>query len=71
MIRGPGHERAGLAVTAMDVIESNEAFAAQSCAVARGLHFDPVKTNPNGGAVALGRPIGATVASSRSRRFTN
>jgi len=42
------------------VIESNEAFAAQACAVAKDLHFDPAKTNPNGGAVALGHPIGAT-----------
>jgi acetyl-CoA C-acetyltransferase len=71
VIRETGHEPACLAVTDMDVIESNEVFAAQSCAVARGLHFDPVKINPNGGAVAVGRPIGATVASSRSRRFTN
>ena len=54
--------RAGLKVTDMDVIESNEAFAAQACAVAKDLHLDPVKTNPNGGAVALGHPIGATGA---------
>lgn len=54
--------RAGLKVTDMDVIESNEAFAAQACAVAKDLHFDPAKTNPNGGAVALGHPIGATGA---------
>ncbi len=53
-------KRAGLTVADMDVIESNEAFAAQACAVARELHFDPAKTNPNGGAVALGHPIGAT-----------
>jgi acetyl-CoA C-acetyltransferase len=52
--------RAGLAVADMDVIESNEAFAAQACAVAHDLKFDPAKTNPNGGAVALGHPIGAT-----------
>jgi acetyl-CoA C-acetyltransferase len=52
--------RANLNVTDMDVIESNEAFAVQACAVAKELHFDPEKTNPNGGAVALGHPIGAT-----------
>ncbi len=53
-------KRAGLKVSDMDVIESNEAFAAQACAVAQELQFDPEKTNPNGGAVALGHPIGAT-----------
>jgi acetyl-CoA C-acetyltransferase len=53
-------QRANLKVTDLDVIESNEAFAVQACAVAKELHFDPVKTNPNGGAVALGHPIGAT-----------
>lgn len=52
--------RAGLTVADMDVIESNEAFAAQACAVATDLGFDPARTNPNGGAVALGHPIGAT-----------
>ncbi len=53
-------KKAGLTVADMDVIESNEAFAAQACAVANDLKFDPAKTNPNGGAVALGHPIGAT-----------
>jgi acetyl-CoA C-acetyltransferase len=53
-------ERAKLRVEDMDVIESNEAFAAQACAVAKDLGFDMKKTNPNGGAVALGHPIGAT-----------
>ncbi len=53
-------KRAGLTVSNMDVVESNEAFSAQSCAVARELHLDPLRTNPNGGAVALGHPIGAT-----------
>lgn len=53
-------KKAGLTVADMDVIESNEAFAAQACAVAADLKFDPAKTNPNGGAVALGHPIGAT-----------
>ena len=52
--------RAGLKMADMDVIESNEAFAVQACAVAKELRFDPEKTNPNGGAVALGHPIGAT-----------
>jgi acetyl-CoA C-acetyltransferase len=53
-------ERAGLKVSDMDVIESNEAFAAQACAVAKDLGFDMKKVNPNGGAIALGHPIGAT-----------
>jgi acetyl-CoA C-acetyltransferase len=53
-------KKAGLTVADMDVIESNEAFAAQACAVAADLKFDPAKVNPNGGAVALGHPIGAT-----------
>jgi acetyl-CoA C-acetyltransferase len=53
-------QRAGLKVSDMDVIESNEAFAAQACAVAKDLGFDPAKVNPNGGAIALGHPIGAT-----------
>jgi acetyl-CoA C-acetyltransferase len=52
--------KAGLKVDQMDVIESNEAFAAQACAVARDLKFDSAKLNPNGGAIALGHPIGAT-----------
>ena len=55
-------ERAGLRVSDIDVIESNEAFAAQACAVAKDLGFDPAKVNPNGGAIALGHPIGATGA---------
>ncbi|MGB8600253.1 MAG: acetyl-CoA C-acyltransferase family protein, partial [Burkholderiales bacterium] len=53
-------QRAGLKVSDIDVIESNEAFAAQACAVAKDLGFDPAKVNPNGGAIALGHPIGAT-----------
>lgn len=52
----------GLEVDDLDLIESNEAFAAQACAVAAQLGFDPRKTNPNGGAIALGHPIGATGA---------
>jgi acetyl-CoA C-acetyltransferase len=55
-------ERAGLSVSDLDVIESNEAFAAQACAVAKELRFPAEKTNPNGGAVALGHPVGATGA---------
>jgi acetyl-CoA C-acetyltransferase len=54
--------RAGLKVSDMDVIESNEAFAAQACAEAKDHQLDPAKTNPKGGAVALGHPIGATGA---------
>lgn len=54
--------RAGLKLADIDVIESNEAFAAQAIAVADGLGFDPAKLNPNGGAVALGHPLGATGA---------
>lgn len=53
-------ERTGLKVEDLDVIESNEAFAAQACAVAKDLSFDMRKVNPNGGAIALGHPIGAT-----------
>ena len=55
-------ERTGLKVGDFDVIESNEAFAAQACAVSRDLGFDPARVNPNGGAIALGHPIGATGA---------
>jgi acetyl-CoA C-acetyltransferase len=54
--------RTGLAVEDFDVIESNEAFAAQAIAVNRGLGLDTAKVNPNGGAIALGHPIGATGA---------
>ena len=53
-------ERAGLKISDIDLIESNEAFAAQACAVTKELGFDPARVNPNGGAVALGHPIGAT-----------
>ena len=55
-------ERCGLSVGDFDVIESNEAFAAQALAVNKGLGLDPAKVNPNGGAIALGHPIGATGA---------
>ncbi|REC56167.1 acetyl-CoA C-acyltransferase [Rhodosalinus sediminis] len=55
-------ERTGLSVGDFDVIESNEAFAAQALAVSDALGLDPDKVNPNGGAIALGHPIGATGA---------
>jgi acetyl-CoA C-acetyltransferase len=55
-------KRAGLTLDQMDVIESNEAFAAQACGVAGQLGFDPAKTNPNGSGISLGHPIGATGA---------
>ena len=55
-------EKAGLTVADLDVIESNEAFAAQACAVARELGFDPEKVNPNGSGISLGHPVGATGA---------
>ena len=55
-------KRAGLSLEQMDVIEANEAFAAQACAVAHELGFDPAKVNPNGSGISLGHPIGATGA---------
>jgi acetyl-CoA C-acetyltransferase len=55
-------ERTGLSAGDFDVIESNEAFAAQALAVNKGLGLDPAKVNPNGGAIALGHPVGATGA---------
>jgi acetyl-CoA C-acetyltransferase len=54
--------RAGLTLADIDVIEANEAFAAQACAVANTLGFDPDKLNPNGSGIALGHPVGATGA---------
>ena len=53
-------ERAGLTVANLDVIEANEAFAAQACAVAKDMEFDPAKVNPNGSGISLGHPVGAT-----------
>jgi acetyl-CoA C-acetyltransferase len=53
-------EKSGLKPQDMDVVESNEAFAVQAMAVTKDLGLDPAKVNPNGGAVALGHPIGAT-----------
>ncbi len=55
-------KKAGLTVDQMDVIELNEAFASVAAACSNALHLDPEKTNPNGGAIALGHPIGATGA---------
>lgn len=55
-------ERAGLTVADLDVIEANEAFAAQACAVTNELQLDPSKVNPNGSGISLGHPIGATGA---------
>ncbi|MCB1910111.1 MAG: acetyl-CoA C-acyltransferase family protein [Rhodocyclaceae bacterium] len=55
-------KRAGLSLDQMDVIESNEAFAAQALAVAKALELDMSKTNPNGGAIALGHPVGCSGA---------
>lgn len=55
-------EKTGLKATDFDVIESNEAFAAQALAVSRALGSDPERVNPNGGAIALGHPVGATGA---------
>ncbi|MGD0472677.1 MAG: acetyl-CoA C-acyltransferase family protein [Candidatus Velthaea sp.] len=55
-------KRAGLTLDQIDIIEANEAFAAQACAVAKELGFDPAKTNPNGSGISLGHPVGATGA---------
>jgi len=54
--------KTGLSIVDFDVIESNEAFAAQAVAVNKGLGLDPARVNPNGGAIALGHPVGATGA---------
>ncbi|WP_287759659.1 acetyl-CoA C-acetyltransferase [Acidiphilium sp.] len=54
--------RAGWSVVDLDLIEANEAFAAQACAVNKGLNLDPAKVNVNGGAIAIGHPIGASGA---------
>ena len=55
-------QKAGLTVADMDLVEANEAFAAQACAVARDLQLDPAKVNPNGSGISLGHPVGATGA---------
>ena len=53
-------EKANLTVEDLDLIEANEAFASQSLAVAKDLNFDPAKVNVNGGAIAIGHPVGAS-----------
>ena len=55
-------EKAGLTIEDMDLVEANEAFAAQSIAVARELGFDMAKVNVNGGAISIGHPVGASGA---------
>jgi acetyl-CoA C-acetyltransferase len=55
-------QKAGLAIKDLDIIEANEAFAAQAAAVAKGLELDPAKVNPNGSGISLGHPVGATGA---------
>ncbi|HKQ84522.1 MAG TPA: acetyl-CoA C-acyltransferase family protein [Steroidobacteraceae bacterium] len=55
-------KKLGMTVKQLDVIEANEAFAAQACAVSRELDFDPAKVNPNGSGISLGHPVGATGA---------
>lgn len=55
-------KRCGLSIEDIDLIEANEAFAAQALAVGKGLGWDPEKVNPNGGAIALGHPVGASGA---------
>ena len=55
-------DRAGWTIDDLDLIEANEAFAAQACAVNKALHADPTKVNVNGGAIAIGHPIGASGA---------
>ncbi|HMN20621.1 MAG TPA: acetyl-CoA C-acyltransferase family protein [Ottowia sp.] len=55
-------KKLGMTIGQMDVIEANEAFAAQACAVTKGLGADPAKVNPNGSGISLGHPIGATGA---------
>jgi acetyl-CoA C-acetyltransferase len=55
-------QRAGLKVSHLDVVEFNEGFAAQSCALGHELDLDPAKVNPNGSGVSLGHPLGATGA---------
>ena len=55
-------DKAGWKVGDLDLVEANEAFAAQACAVIRDLGLDPAKVNPNGSGISLGHPIGATGA---------
>jgi acetyl-CoA C-acetyltransferase len=53
-------KRAGWSVADLDLVEANEAFAAQACAVNKDMGWDPTKVNVNGGAIAIGHPIGAS-----------
>lgn len=55
-------KKTGIKAADLDVIEANEAFAAQACAVTKALGLDPAKVNPNGSGISLGHPIGATGA---------
>jgi acetyl-CoA C-acetyltransferase len=55
-------ERTGISLEQIDVIEANEAFAAQACAVMQELGMDPARANPNGSGISLGHPVGATGA---------
>jgi acetyl-CoA C-acetyltransferase len=55
-------KKAGLKVSDLDLVEANEAFAAQACAVAKELDLDPDKVNPNGSGISIGHPVGATGA---------
>jgi acetyl-CoA C-acetyltransferase len=55
-------ERTGISLEQIDVIEANEAFAAQACAVMQELGLDPARVNPNGSGISLGHPVGATGA---------
>jgi acetyl-CoA C-acetyltransferase len=55
-------ERAGLRPDQIDIVEANEAFAAQAIAVTRDLELDPAKVNPNGSGISIGHPVGATGA---------
>ncbi|HSO93593.1 MAG TPA: acetyl-CoA C-acyltransferase, partial [Candidatus Dormibacteraeota bacterium] len=55
-------KKVGMTINDIDLVELNEAFAAQAVAVIRELEIDPAKVNPNGGAIALGHPVGATGA---------
>ena len=63
-------KRAGLKISQLDVIEPNEAFTAQACAVVRELKLDPAKVNPNGSGISLGHPVGATGAIITTKAFT-
>jgi acetyl-CoA acetyltransferase len=71
ILLGDAEVAIGAGAPDLDVIESNEAFAAQACAVARELEFDSTKVNPNGSGISLGHPVGATGLSSSPRPSTS